>query len=190
MQLRFIKSIYLKLQILSAACRHGVADDAHQGRLLICKSQFRNPDIMTEHSLWRFSRALHRAINERQPDDLEALIDEDVDWAIYGPIDMFPFLRRAPRQGSRDRGDPADRGQCPGPPLRPRVDHAGRGFRGLDDALFADRAGLEQADQPAARPFRASSRPAGCSASAFWSIPSIWSSRRSDIQSICRRWRR
>jgi len=47
---------------------------------------------MTEHSLWRFSRALHHAINERQPADLETLIDEDVDWAIYGPIDMFPFL--------------------------------------------------------------------------------------------------
>ena len=47
---------------------------------------------MTEHSLWRFSRALHRAINDRQPADLEALIDDDVDWAIYGPIDMFPFL--------------------------------------------------------------------------------------------------
>jgi ketosteroid isomerase-like protein len=47
---------------------------------------------MTEHSLWRFSRAFHRAINERQLGDLEALIDEDVDWAIYGPIDMFPFL--------------------------------------------------------------------------------------------------
>src|ERR1700750_251056 len=47
---------------------------------------------MTEHSLWRFSRALHRAINERQLEDLEALIDEDVDWAVYGPIDMFPFF--------------------------------------------------------------------------------------------------
>ena len=47
---------------------------------------------MTEHSLWRFSRALHRAINEREPDDLEALIDDDVDWAVYGPVDMFPFL--------------------------------------------------------------------------------------------------
>jgi ketosteroid isomerase-like protein len=47
---------------------------------------------MTEHSLWRFSRALHRAINERQSDDLETLIDDDVDWAIYGPIDMFPFF--------------------------------------------------------------------------------------------------
>jgi ketosteroid isomerase-like protein len=47
---------------------------------------------MTEHSLWRFSRAIHRAINERQFKDLETLLDEDVDWAIYGPIDMFPFL--------------------------------------------------------------------------------------------------
>src|ERR1700730_11264280 len=47
---------------------------------------------MTEHNLWRFSRALHRAINERRNDEIEDLIDEDVDWAIYGPIDMFPFL--------------------------------------------------------------------------------------------------
>ncbi|MBR0718986.1 nuclear transport factor 2 family protein [Bradyrhizobium liaoningense] len=47
---------------------------------------------MTEHSLWRFSRALHRAINDRQFEDLESLIDEDVEWALYGPIDMFPFL--------------------------------------------------------------------------------------------------
>jgi len=47
---------------------------------------------MTEHSLWRFSRALHRALNDRQPDDLAALLDEDVEWTIYGPIDMFPFL--------------------------------------------------------------------------------------------------
>jgi len=47
---------------------------------------------MTEHSLWRFSRALHRAISARQYEDLEALIDDDVDWAIFGPIDMFPFL--------------------------------------------------------------------------------------------------
>jgi ketosteroid isomerase-like protein len=52
---------------------------------------------MTEHCLWRFSRALHRAINERQSDELEALIDDDVEWAIYGPIDMFPFL--GARQG-------------------------------------------------------------------------------------------
>ncbi len=47
---------------------------------------------MTEHSLWRFSRALHRAINERQLGDLEPLLDDEVEWAIFGPIDMFPFF--------------------------------------------------------------------------------------------------
>lgn len=52
---------------------------------------------MTEHSLWRFSRALHRAINDRHFRDIDALIDEDVEWALYGPIDMFPFL--GARQG-------------------------------------------------------------------------------------------
>ncbi|OKO72194.1 ketosteroid isomerase [Bradyrhizobium sp. NAS80.1] len=52
---------------------------------------------MTEHSLWRFSRALHRAINDRHFEDIEALIDEDVEWALYGPIDMFPFF--GARQG-------------------------------------------------------------------------------------------
>lgn len=54
---------------------------------------------MTEHSLWRFSRAFHRALNERQTDHLESILDENVDWAIYGPIDMFPFL--GPRHGKR-----------------------------------------------------------------------------------------
>jgi ketosteroid isomerase-like protein len=52
---------------------------------------------MTEHCLWRFSRALHRALNDRQHTDLAAIIDDDVDWAIYGPIDMFPFF--GARQG-------------------------------------------------------------------------------------------
>jgi len=53
---------------------------------------------MTEHSLWRFSRALHRAINDREFAELESLLDEDVEWTLYGPIDMFPFLgaRRGP----------------------------------------------------------------------------------------------
>jgi ketosteroid isomerase-like protein len=47
---------------------------------------------MAEHSLWRFSRALHSAINERQLEDLETRIDDDVDWMIHGPIELFPFL--------------------------------------------------------------------------------------------------
>jgi len=55
---------------------------------------------MTEHSLWRFSRALHRAINERQLEEIAGLLDDEVEWAIYGPIDLFPFF------GSR-RGKPS-----------------------------------------------------------------------------------
>lgn len=55
-------------------------------------SQIRITIRMTEHSLWRLSHALHRAINERHFDPLAELIDDDIDWAIYGPIDMFPFL--------------------------------------------------------------------------------------------------
>jgi len=47
---------------------------------------------MTEHSLWRFSRALHRAINERQFTDIEQLIDDNVDWTIHGPVELFPFF--------------------------------------------------------------------------------------------------
>jgi ketosteroid isomerase-like protein len=35
---------------------------------------------------------LHTAINERQHEQLETMLDDDVEWAIYGPIDMFPFL--------------------------------------------------------------------------------------------------
>jgi ketosteroid isomerase-like protein len=52
---------------------------------------------MTEHSLWRFSRALHRALNERQFADLETLIDDDIDWTIHGPVELFPFF--GARQG-------------------------------------------------------------------------------------------
>ncbi|MFC0242024.1 nuclear transport factor 2 family protein [Rhodopseudomonas telluris] len=47
---------------------------------------------MTEHNLWRFSRALHRALNEGRDQELADMIDEDIDWAMYGPIEMFPFF--------------------------------------------------------------------------------------------------
>jgi len=41
---------------------------------------------MTEHSLWRFSRALHRAINERQSADLEALLESSDFLVISCPL--------------------------------------------------------------------------------------------------------
>lgn len=52
---------------------------------------------MTEHRLWHLSRAFQRAINECHFDDLENILHDDIDWAIFGPIDMFPFL--GARQG-------------------------------------------------------------------------------------------
>src|ERR1700761_2827100 len=64
----------------------------HCGTCRCSSPPVRESSDMTEHSLWRFSRALHRAINDRQFDELAAALDDEVDWAIYGPIDMFPFL--------------------------------------------------------------------------------------------------
>ena len=42
------------------------------GRLLIFENPARKAESMTEHSLWRFSRAFHRAINDHQTEDLAA----------------------------------------------------------------------------------------------------------------------
>lgn len=47
---------------------------------------------MTEHSLWKFSRVFHKSLNDKQFDELESLIDEDVRWTAHGPVAVFPFL--------------------------------------------------------------------------------------------------
>jgi ketosteroid isomerase-like protein len=47
---------------------------------------------MTEHSLWRLSRAIHRALSDNQYDELESVLDDNIEWTIYGPIDMFGFF--------------------------------------------------------------------------------------------------
>jgi hypothetical protein len=52
---------------------------------------------MAEHSLWAFARALRQAIDDRETHHIAAMLDDDIDWAIYGPIDIFPFL--GARQG-------------------------------------------------------------------------------------------
>jgi ketosteroid isomerase-like protein len=71
-----------------------------RGRRFAVQASHQETPLMTEHSLWRFSRAFHLAINEQQFAELADLIDDDVEWAIYGPIDLFNFF------GSR-RGKPA-----------------------------------------------------------------------------------
>jgi hypothetical protein len=126
---------------------------------------------MTEHSLWRFSRALHRAINERQPADLAALLDEDVDWAIYGPIDMYPFF------GSR-------RGKAAVIDVIRQISDNFRVHRfdresimlGVDSAASMMRYSLTALDRtsrsPCGSPISPSSGPAASPTSACWSIPS------------------
>jgi hypothetical protein len=139
---------------------------------------------MTEHSLWPFSRALHRAINEHQLDDLESVIDEDVDWAIYGPIDMFPFL------GAR-RGEPAVLEVIRQNAENIRVHRFDREtiMLGVDSASSMLRYSLAALDSNKPISLRlahfAQFRPAGCAASACCSIPSTWSSRRWASRSIC-----
>lgn len=51
-----------------------------------------NITIHDDHCLWGFSRAFHRAISDGELQCLGDLLDEDVDWAIFGPVDMLPFL--------------------------------------------------------------------------------------------------
>src|SRR5476649_792968 len=128
----FVGLHYLKLQIIDTATEPDVANDVPPlasiaGQLLFLTSSPGNTTI-TEHSLWRFSRALLRAINERQFEDIELLIDEDIDWTSR----HVPLSRRAARQGGGDRGDQADRRELQRPPPRSRTGHAGRGFGGID----------------------------------------------------------
>ncbi|WP_458757933.1 nuclear transport factor 2 family protein [Afipia sp. TerB] len=46
---------------------------------------------MTEHSLWRLSRAIHRALNDNKFDELDSVLDDQIEWTLYGPVDMFGF---------------------------------------------------------------------------------------------------
>ena len=95
---------------------------------------------MTEHSLWRFSRALHRAINDRQLEDIASMLDDEVEWAIYGPIDLFPFFgsrsgKAAVLEVIRQIADNVRVHRFDREQIMLGVDSGG-----LDDPLFADRA--------------------------------------------------
>lgn len=47
---------------------------------------------MSNNSLDALARAFLDAFVSRRPEQLNALLDDDIDWVLYGPIDMFPFL--------------------------------------------------------------------------------------------------
>lgn len=52
---------------------------------------------MSGHPLWTFAHALRKGLGNQNPAEISACFDDDVDWAIFGPIDMFPYL--GARQG-------------------------------------------------------------------------------------------
>ena len=52
---------------------------------------------MTGHPLWAFAHALRRTLASQDTAEIAAILHDDIDWAIFGPIDMFPYL--GARQG-------------------------------------------------------------------------------------------
>jgi hypothetical protein len=49
---------------------------------------------MSEHPMRGFARAFCDALSAREPARIAPLIDDDIDWTIFGPVDLFPFFGR------------------------------------------------------------------------------------------------
>ncbi|MBI3436745.1 MAG: nuclear transport factor 2 family protein [Proteobacteria bacterium] len=47
---------------------------------------------MTENAMRAFCRAFRDALTTRELATLAALIDDDVDWMVFGPIDLLPIF--------------------------------------------------------------------------------------------------
>jgi ketosteroid isomerase-like protein len=47
---------------------------------------------MPDHPMRGFARAFCDALSSREPARLAPLIDEDVDWIIFGPVDLYSFF--------------------------------------------------------------------------------------------------
>jgi len=52
---------------------------------------------MSGHPLWTFAHALRNGLASQDVADIASGLHDEVDWAIFGPIDMFPYL--GARQG-------------------------------------------------------------------------------------------
>jgi ketosteroid isomerase-like protein len=52
---------------------------------------------MTGHPLWAFAHALRKSLASQDIAEVAPILHDDIDWAIFGPIDMFPYL--GARQG-------------------------------------------------------------------------------------------
>lgn len=52
---------------------------------------------MSGHPLWTFAHALRKGLASQDSTEIAPILHDEVDWAIFGPIDMFPYL--GARQG-------------------------------------------------------------------------------------------
>lgn len=52
---------------------------------------------MSGHPLWTFAHALRKSLGSQDAAEIAPSLHDDIDWAIFGPIDMFPYL--GARQG-------------------------------------------------------------------------------------------
>jgi ketosteroid isomerase-like protein len=48
--------------------------------------------IVSDEQIRVVVRDLYAAYRERNSERLAALVDDDIDWIIYGPIEVFPFV--------------------------------------------------------------------------------------------------
>jgi ketosteroid isomerase-like protein len=47
---------------------------------------------MSEHPMRGFVRAFCDALSAREPDRIAPLIHDDIDWTVFGPVDLLPFF--------------------------------------------------------------------------------------------------
>lgn len=52
---------------------------------------------MSGHPLWTFAHALRKGLAAQDIAEIAPSLHDEIDWAVFGPIDMFPYL--GARQG-------------------------------------------------------------------------------------------
>ena len=52
---------------------------------------------MSGHPLWTFANALRKGFAAQDAAEIASSLHDEIDWAVFGPIDMFPYL--GARQG-------------------------------------------------------------------------------------------
>ncbi|MGV3634645.1 MAG: nuclear transport factor 2 family protein [Pseudorhodoplanes sp.] len=47
---------------------------------------------MSDHPMRGFARAFCDALAAREPERIASSIHEDIDWTVFGPVELFPFF--------------------------------------------------------------------------------------------------